>query len=285
MGKKIKTGNYDFWAVVTGAASGMGRIYAVRLAEMGYNLLLVDINSERLDETAGEAERKVLSGAGSGHDKFKVLAVVQDLSSMDAAGRIAAVATENSCEVEVLVNNAGMFFFRSVASTSRERLSAIMMVHNYTPLMLCREFLPSMLERKSGYILNISSLAAWMPWPGVGMYANTKRFVKDYSRSIRIECKGSGVSVTSAYFGAVDTPLYKLSPEKRRLAHRLGIMISPEKAVDKALYAMFRKRNGVMPGLFNKIALPFVKIMPEWLLSVLYKWVNAFGGNADVREK
>lgn len=146
----------------------------------------------------------------------------------------------------------------------------MMMVHNYTPLMLCREFIPGMRERGKGYILNVSSLAAWMPWPGVGMYGCTKRFVKGFSRSLRIENHGTGVSVTNAYFGAVDTPLYNLKPRLRRLARRLHVMISPELAVDRALNATFRRKKAVMPGLINHVFKPFIVLMPDWLLVWLY---------------
>lgn len=149
-----------------------------------------------------------------------------------------------------------------------------MMVHNYTPLMLCREFLPAMKERKHGYILNISSLAAWMPWPAVGMYANTKRFIKAFSRSLRVECRGTGVSVTTAYFGAVDTPLYSLKPSLRRLAVRIYVMIPPRKAVEKALKAMFGRRKQLMPGLINKIFLPLIAILPDWIIGPVYGLVK-----------
>ena len=140
--------------------------------------------------------------------------------------------------------------------------------------MLCREFVPGMIERGRGYVLNISSLAAWMEWPAIGMYGNTKRFVKGFSRSLRIECRGTGVSVTNAYFGAVDTPLVPLKPNLRKLARNLQVMIDADKATDKALKAMFRRRKGTMPGFVNKIFFPFVVILPDWLLA----WaMNKFG--------
>ena len=128
-----------------------------------------------------------------------------------------------------------------------------------------------MKERGCGYILNISSLASWMMWPGIGMYGATKRFVKDYSRELRIECQKTGVSVTNAYFGAVDTPLVPLKDSLRKLARGLTVMISPEKAVDRALKATFRRRRGTMPGLLNKIFLPFIVILPDCLLGWIYR--------------
>lgn len=238
----------------------MGRIYARRLAQRGYNLVLVDINAAGLDETASMIGEEV-----------KVLSIVQDLSLMDAADRIYERTEAEKCEVEVLVNNAGVMFCQGLAETSEKMLNVIMMVHMNTPLMLCRKYVGAMKERGCGYILNISSLAAWMIWPGIGMYGCTKRFVRHYSRELRTECRKTGVSVTNAYFGAVDTPLVPLKESLRKLARILAVMIRPEKAVDRALKATFRRRRGVMPGLLNKIFLPLIVIVPDCLLGWIYR--------------
>ena len=150
-------------------------------------------------------------------------------------------------------------------------LKLILMVHMFTSLMLCRKYVGPMKERGCGYILNISSLAECMNWPGIGMYGATKRFVKDYSRELRIECLKTGVSVTNAYFGAVDTPLIPLKDSLRRLARALAVMIKPEKAVDRALKATFRRRKGVMPGVLNHIFRPICIILPDCLLGWIYR--------------
>ena len=137
--------------------------------------------------------------------------------------------------------------------------------------MLCRKYVGQMKERGCGYILNISSLAECMNWPGIGMYGSTKRFVKDYSRELRIECQKTGVSVTNAYFGAVDTPLIPLKDSLRKLARALAVMITPEKAVDRALNATFKRRRGVMPGVLNHIFRPICRILPDFLLGWVYR--------------
>ena len=113
-----------------------------------------------------------------------------------------------------------------------------------------------------------------MNWPGIGMYGSTKRFVRDYSRELRIECLKTGVSVTNAYFGAVDTPLIPLKDSLRKLARALAVMITPEKAVDRALKATFRRRRGTMPGILNKIFWPFIVILPDCLLGWIYRKVQ-----------
>lgn len=266
--------NYGAYALVTGAASGMGRMYCRKLALMGYNLILVDINASGLAETKKIVEEEVASSFALAEEmkkRLKMLEVVQDLSQMDAADRIYEKTEEAGCEVEVLVNNAGVMYCQGIAETSERMLRLIMMVHMNTPLMLCRKYVGGMKDRGCGYVLNISSLAAWMSWPGIGMYGNTKMFVRNYSRELRIECQKTGVSVTNAYFGAVDTPLIPLKDSLRKLARGLAVMISPEKAVDRALKATFRRRRGTMPGLLNKIFWPFVVILPDCLLGWVYR--------------
>ena len=259
---------------MTGAASGMGRIYSRDLALKGYNVVMVDINAAGLAETERFVKESVDASdkvPAQYKQALKLLPVVQDLSVMEAADKVYEITEAAGCEVEVLVNNAGVMYCQGIAETSERMLKLIMMVHMHTPLMLCRKYVGAMKERKCGYILNISSLAAWMDWPGIGMYGSTKRFVKDYSRELRIECQRTGVSVTNAYFGAVDTPLIPIKQSLKKLARILTVMISPEKAVKRALGATFCRRRGTMPGLLNKLFFPIIVILPDFLLGLFYR--------------
>lgn len=265
---------YKAWALITGAASGMGRVYAQSLAAKGYNLVLVDINAAGLEETESIVRKDIeqLDGiTAQCRSSLRVVRITQDLSQMNAADLIFEQTQTAGCEVEVLVNNAGVMYCQGIAETSERMLKIIMMVHMNTPMLLCRKYVVPMKERGCGYILNISSLAECMSWPGIGMYGATKRFVKDYSRELRIECQKTGVSVTNAYFGAVDTPLIPLKESLRKLARGLAVMIRPEKAVDRALNATFRRRRGVMPGVLNHIFKPICLILPDCLLGWIYR--------------
>ncbi len=264
---------YKVWALVTGAASGMGRVYSRRLAVMGYNLVLVDINRKGLEETEDIVKREI---AVPYRDDFKVLHVALDLSQVNAADVVYEQTEAAGCEIEVLVNNAGVMYCQGIAETSERMLRLITMVHMNTPLMLCRKYVGPMKERGCGYILNVSSLAECMIWPGIGMYGATKRFVKDYSRELRIECQKTGVSVTNAYFGAVDTPLIPLKDSLRKLARGLAVMITPERAVDCALKATFKRRKGTMPGVLNHIFRPICIILPECFLGWVYRKVKPY---------
>lgn len=175
------------WSIVTGAASGMGRCYALQLAEKGYGVLLIDINGEAAQELS-----KLIQG------QFGVPASVLqiDLTEPNAAEQIVNKCKEKGWNVEVLINNAGMLITSTIEDTSPDQLRRIIALHQTTPLLLCQAFVPLMKAWGRGYILNISSITAWMDWPVIGIYGSTKRFVKGYSRELRIECKDSPVSVT-----------------------------------------------------------------------------------------
>ena len=250
------------YAIVTGAASGMGRCYAIQLAEMGYGVLLVDIN--------GDAAHQLSLFIS---DRYDVPApfVCIDLTQPDAASEIATLCQDNAWQVEILINNAGMLITSPIEETSPEKLQRIIALHCTTPLLLCRQFVPLMKKQGRGYILNISSITAWMDWPVIGMYGCTKRFVKGYSRELRIECKGSPVSVTTAVFGAVDTPLLGAVPflRSRKMMLRLGFMLSPEKAARLALKAMFRRKATLIPCLSDRLVILLCPLMPNWLLRLM----------------
>lgn len=249
------------YALISGAASGMGRIYARRLAEMGYGIVLVDINGQLLESL--EEEIKSL------RQDCRIVRIVQDLSKSDAAQNI--YSRLEGIAVDILINNAGMIFTSTIPQTPPEKLNAMLTLHCNTPLLLCRMFVPGMLERGCGYVLNISSICAAMHWPAIGMYGNTKAFVKNYSRSLRIETRGSGVSVSTVSFGAVDTPLFGFSEKIRKLMLKTGIMISPEKAVDIALKAMFKRKKNLTPGFLNKVTLLIAPLLSERFLAFLLK--------------
>ena len=292
------------YALVTGAASGMGRIYAEKLAALGFGLLLVDINAPALEETASLARKAVpqsladrapatAQGASSviptddrraeGEDLLRgVFTAVVDLTAADAAEKVREAADAAGITVDVLINNAGMLFLSDICDTSSEKLRKMMALHCVTPLLLCHEFIPGMKERGWGRVLNISSMTSEMAFPLIGMYGNTKHFVKSYSKELRIECRGSGVSVTVVSFGAVDTPLFGFNDKQRRFLKAVGAMITPEKAVTKALRAMFKGRKSLTPGFLNRLVTVLPPLAPDWLISAL---VRRFGGTLTSMQK
>ena len=256
--------NMKEYALVTGAAAGMGREYVRLLAGRGYGIIAVDINGQGLERLKEESRT----------DDF--IAITKDLASPSGAEELISEVEATGVRVAILINNAGIFSYRDITDQPEGYIAKITTLHNITMGVLSRHFAKRMKEHGEGRILNISSLSAWMPYPGIALYAATKRYTKDFSRALGIELRGSGVSVTVAYFGAVATPLIGLNPKYMKLAKSLHIMITPEKAAEKALRAMFKRQNGVMPGTINHIGKPFLAIMPKWLLSIIDRKLSVF---------
>lgn len=255
------------YAIVTGAASGMGRCYAIQLAQMGYGVVLVDINGTAAQELSCQLSQEYNVPA-------PVLCI--DLCKNDAAQEIVSVCQDNGWQVEILINNAGMLITSTIEKTDPAKLQRIIALHCTTPLLLCRHFIPLMKAQGRGYILNISSISAWMDWPVIGMYGSTKRFVKGYSRELSLECHGTPVSITTAIFGAVDTPLlHGLTLSRfRKLMYAFGIMITPEKATRLALKAMFRRKSTLVPGFINRLTILACPLYPSCLLRYIARKVE-----------
>ena len=260
--------SHNKYALVTGGSSGMGLEYVRILAAKGYNVIIVALFQNETD-----AVRDDMAGQ---YPDLDFLSVGVDLSAVDAPRRVFYTVREQrpEAEVEVLVNNAGMLHPMHFRNMPPEKVSSIIMVHNHATAMLCRYFLPGMLERGRGYILNISSLAAWFPFPFLTTYASTKSFTRIFTRALRTECQKTGVNVSAIYFGAVDTPLLGLPPKYSRLARRLGIMIRPETAARKAMNMMFRGRSGRIPGLINKIGWLFAPLIRPWIFGPIERKVT-----------
>ena len=140
---------YKAWALITGAASGMGRVYAQRLAAKGYNLVLVDINAAGLEETESIVRKNIeqLDGIPAQcRSSLRVVRITQDLSQMNAADLIFEQTQTAGCEVEVLVNNAGVMYCQGIAETSERMLKIIMMVFKELNLVSLSEPSPEVYD-------------------------------------------------------------------------------------------------------------------------------------------
>ena len=249
-------------ALLTGAAQGTGYALAENLAEQGYDLLIVDIQEDKLCHKAEQLRKKY---------SIEVKFLALDLSQPDAAETVYRFCIDNQIEVYILINNAGRFAFDPIADMATDTYNAILQLHVNTPAKLSKYFGADMKARQEGYILFLSSLSAWMPYPYISLYASTKMFLRTFSRAIHFEFSEYNVGVTTVCPGAVDTDFFKLSDRWRRVARRLCIMISPDKLAKRALKRMFRKRITYIPGAFNKVVLPLLLICPVRLLAFLYK--------------
>ena len=250
------------YALVTGASSGMGLEFSLQLASKGYGIIIV---SNRPEDNVKAAE-KIRS-----QYEVDTRVLDADLTSPTSAQEIYDQVKEWGLEVEVLVSNAGMLLFSTLTKTSVQALDKIVSLHCTTPAKLIRLFGADMQERRKGYILITSSSTAWMQYPTISHYGATKAFLKNFSRAIWYEFRRYGVGVTAFFPGAVDTPLYHLDEGHRKLFRRLGMMMSPQRAVSLALRAMFHHRYRCVPGLFTKISVGLCAIAPAWLFLPILK--------------
>lgn len=269
-------------SLVTGASSGIGLQYATALArDYHSDLLLVSNQPEELEHVA--ADLAAAYGVAT-------TAHFADLSLPDAAETLFAWTKENGFTVDVLINNAGVFFFNPYVETSMRRIELMLQLHVMTVAKLTRLFAEDMSKRPSsvrvrglsakrsmkGYILNMSSMSAWMAMPGIQTYNASKAFIYNLSKSLWYEFKPLGVGITVMAPGAVDTALFGLAPNLRKLAVSLTVSIPPEKLVKRALKALFRNKKADTPGFLNWLATPLLKHTPDRLLFLAMKYVGKY---------
>ncbi len=271
-------------SLVTGASSGIGLQYATALArDYKSDLLLVSNQQKELEQVAAD----LASTYG-----VKTVAHYADLSLPDAAENLHDWCKEQGYVVDVLINNAGVFFFNQFCDTSMKRIELMLQLHVVTVAKLTRLFAEDMCQRQlteeeaemrirghkrmRGYILNMSSMSAWMAMPGIQTYNATKAFIYNFSKSLWYELKPQNVGITVMAPGAVDTELFGLAPNLRKLAVNLTVAIPPEKLVKRALRKMFRNRKADTPGFINWLSTPILKHTPDWVLFYAQKKLKQF---------
>lgn len=257
------------YALVTGASSGMGLQYATQLArDYHYDLLLVSNQEKELQQVANDLSTTY-------HVEAKAL--YMDLSESDSAERIYAYAQQQQLEVDVLINNAGLLIFEELTQTSMKKLEVMLMVHMVTLTKLCKLFAVDMCARSHGYILNMSSMTAWMKMPGIQCYNATKGYVLSFSNAFWYEMKRHGVHVLAVTPGSIDTPLLPFPEKFAQLLRITRITMKPEVLVRKALRALFHsQKKRCMPGAWNYIIVPIINHLPDWVVFTAMKYLPQF---------
>lgn len=251
------------YAIVTGASSGIGYQYARILAEKGYNLLIISNQEKELEEKKQELTKDFA---------VDVRALTRDLGTQEAAKELYDWCVEQQLEVEVLINNAGVYHDRDFLADSAAFNEMILNLHVTTPSMLIYYFAQDMVERHKGYILNMSSVTSEIAVQRLATYSATKSYLKNFSRSVHIELYHKGVYVTAVRPGAVNTGLYNISNGATKAGMIIGYITTPEKLARRGIRALFNKRAQVTPGFWNHVLIFLVSLLPTGLLRLIRRW-------------
>jgi short-subunit dehydrogenase len=255
------------FALVTGASSGIGLAISRELARQGYPVFMVSNEEEKIVEAAAAIEAEY---------KVKTIPLYADLAQRDSAQKLFDHCVANNIKVKILINNAGVFFFKDITDTAPSRIESVLNLHVYTPALLCRLFAEQMMQENiKGYILNVSSIAARMMMPGITMYSATKGFLRNFSRSMHHEVSDHGIGITTLCPGAAATGLYNLPPRYVKLGIRLGVIITPERLARLAVKKMFKRKAEYIPsGIVNWLFIFLVNIIPEALVRLVRRKMN-----------
>lgn len=233
------------YTLITGASMGIGKALACDFASKGENLVLVARSVDRLNELAGELRR-------SGNIDVRVFPA--DLAEQAGAERIFRYCTDNSLVVDTLVNCAGFSNAGSFAGMPREELRQMTMVNMVSLAEMTRLFLPVMIGRGRGTIVNIASIGGFQGVPYMGLYSATKSFVITFTEAINEEIRGTGVRIYAVCPGFIDTNFYSRAGHDRK---RIVLPISRPDVVTRA----------VMRGMGSKSICVFPTPL-DWLLVV-----------------
>lgn len=237
-------------ALVTGAASGLGFELSLLLAKDGYNLILIDLDADNL-ETAKSEILKI--------NTIGVTLIVKDLSVPSAAQIIFNQISKTP--IDVLVNNAGFGLFGKFADTEWQREMDMLQLHVITATHLTKLILTGMLERNSGKILNISSLAGFQPGPLMSIYYASKAYVLSFSQAIANELKGTGVTATVLCPGPTKTAFQGAVSESTSNNKISFNMACAKKVAAYGYNAMNKGKTVAVPGAFNKFVAGLPRIL------------------------
>jgi short-subunit dehydrogenase len=241
------------WAVITGASSGFGAIFADKLAARGMSLVLAGRNQARLDEVA----QRVANVAPA------VELVVGDLGT--AEGVDALEARLSGREIDILVNNAGFGTYGAFAEIDEAREHELVAVNCDALVRLTHAVLPGMLARGRGGILNVASTISFQPGPYQATYGASKAFVLSLSRALWQETRGSGVTVTALCPGATETGFVGALGEDVSHTAVYNNLAKPEPVVDAGLKALDKGKAVAIPGFRNWLMATGSELSPAWI--------------------
>ncbi|MGH6865511.1 MAG: SDR family NAD(P)-dependent oxidoreductase [Methyloceanibacter sp.] len=234
--------------LITGASSGIGAATAMLYGGLGRHVLLLARNAGRLEAVA--AAIRETGGTAT--------PVAANLADAAATSEAAARITCDFGTPDILINNAGIGRWLTLAETSSEEARETIAVPYLAAFDLTRAFLPGMIARRSGNIVCVTSPAAYLAWPNASAYIAARRAVAGLAEALQSELKGTGISVTLAVLGNVDTPYWEHNPGSLgnvpRANPRLLPTLTPDEAA-RAIYGGVERKSlfVVKPGLYRAL--------------------------------
>ncbi|TMB38793.1 MAG: SDR family oxidoreductase [Deltaproteobacteria bacterium] len=256
-------------ALITGASAGLGAEYAKLFAADKHDLVLVARRKDRLDALAGELR--------SAHG-VKVEVVPADLAT--PADRVVEEVARLGVQIEFLVNNAGSGASGAFAELELERELEMIQLNMTSLVVLTRSFLPAMIARRSGRVLNIGSTAGFPPGPFMAVYYASKAFVNSFTEALWYELKGTGVSATVSCPGATATEFAEVAGNSRSLLFRLGAA-NPKVVAAQGYRAMMKGKPMVIHGLKNKLTVQSLRISPRAVARAIAASLNPSPGRSN----
>jgi len=255
------------YALITGAAKGIGSAVAAEMARKGYDLLLVDIDNNGLMKT----KEKIT-------DRHRVIVhILQlDLSVPDSAERIMEWSSPFHYELNVVINNAGYGLYGAFENLSIDEHLNIVDVNIKAQMKIAYAFIPVLKKFKHSYLLNVGSTVCYQSVPYLSVYAASKAFVISFTRSLRYELKDSPVSVSCLIPGSTDTDFVNRARMEERVRKTAGRFNMTAEAVAKiAVNGLFKGKSEIIPGFPNKLHAFFLKFFPksfvEKIAAAIYK--------------
>ncbi len=248
--------------LITGASSGFGAEFARQLAPHAHCLLLVARRRERLDALASEIARPGLT----------VHCFAADLSDENAIQSLLRDIVVNGEQVTFLINNAGVGDHGFFEDAEWPRVQSMLDVNILALTRLTHGIVPQLVRSGRGAILNVSSIAGYLPMPKMAVYAATKSYVTSFTEALRAELRGSGVTVSAVCPGPVDTEFFDTAEREGsddEMTMPDFFKVTPAQVVRDALHAVIHDRARVVPGLPVCIAIGLVALIPIFLLRLL----------------
>jgi short-subunit dehydrogenase len=245
--------------LITGSSVGIGAALAEVFAQRGHDLILVARRREKLEARAAELEHKF---------GVKVAFFSEDLSDAQGPRRLFDAVTAEGLDVENLVNNAGVGLYGKFAGTDLDAELKMIQLNVTSVVELTKRFLPAMVQRRRGRILNVASTAAFVPGPWMSIYYATKAFVLSFSEAIGYELRPNGITVTTLCPGPTESEFKVRAGSQRSRLFEAFLMDAP--TVARAGYdGMLRGKSLVIPGLRNKLIPVAARLIPRPMIATM----------------